>query len=81
MSVAPSTPTELARTALGTTTKRSVALLATAVRASAFWTAALLPLSYPVLLATGAVADHPLGFAALLAVNVVSLLLGHDHRA
>jgi hypothetical protein len=81
MSVAPSTPSELARTALGTTTERSVALLVAVVRATAFWTAALLPLSYPVLLATGAVADHPLSFAALLVVNVVSLVLGHEHRA
>lgn len=81
MSVAPSTPSELARTAVGTTAQRSVALLATAVRASAFWTAALLPLSYPLLLATGTVADHPLAFAALLAINVVSLLVGHEHRA
>jgi hypothetical protein len=81
MSVAPSTPTELARTAIGTATERSLALLASAARASAFWTAALLPLSYPFLLATGAVADHPLAFAALLVVNVVSLLVGHEHRA
>lgn len=81
MSVAPSRPSELARTALGTTTARSVALLVAAVRAAAFWTAALLPLSYPALLATGAAADHPLAFAALLAVNVVSLVLGHEHRA
>jgi hypothetical protein len=81
MSVAPSTPSELARTALETTTGRSLALLVTAVRAAAFWTAALLPLSYPLLLAAGAVADHPLSFAALLLVNVVSLVLGHEHRA
>lgn len=81
MSVAPSTPTELARVAAGTTAKRSLVLLAGAVRAAAFWTAALLPLSYPFLLATGAVVDHPLSFVALLSVNVVSLVLGHEHRA
>lgn len=81
MSVAPSTPSELARAAVGTTTQRAVALFTTTVRAAAFWTAALLPLSYPLLLATGAVADYPLAFATLLAVNVVSLLVGHEHRA
>ena len=81
MSVAPSTPTELARIAVGTTTKQSLALLAGAVRVSALWVAALLPLPYPLLLATGAVVDHPLVFAMLLVVNVVSLFLGHEHRA
>lgn len=77
MSVAdPSTPSTLARTALGAVADR----LAGVARASAFWTAALLPLSYLPLLVTGVVADRPLAFAALLLVNAVALLAGHDHR-
>jgi hypothetical protein len=77
MSVAPSTPSELART----TVRKPFALLADVVRASAFWTAALLPLSYVPLLATGAVTEFPLAFVALLAVNAAALLVGHDHDA
>jgi hypothetical protein len=81
MSVAPSIPSELARAALGRTAGRAVAILAAVVRAAGFWTAALVPLSYPVLLATGAAAEHPLTFVALLAVNAVGLVVGHGHRA
>lgn len=55
------------------------ALLAGSVRAVAFWVATLLPLSYLPLLAAGVVADHPLGFAGLLAVNGVAFVLGHSH--
>ncbi|WP_201740132.1 hypothetical protein [Salinigranum halophilum] len=51
-----------------------------AVRAVAFWLAALLPLSYLPLLATGVVAEHPFGFVALLASNTVAFVLGHTHR-
>jgi len=81
MSVAPSSPTERARTAAEATVSRSLALLAGAVRAAGFWTAALVPLSYPFLLATDAVTRYPLAFVALLVVNVVALLVGHGHRA
>jgi hypothetical protein len=81
MSVAPSTPSELARTAAEKTIGTPAALLADAVRASAFWTAALLPFSYLPLLATGAVTEYPLTFVALLAVNAAALLLGHGHDA
>lgn len=80
MSVAPSTPSELARTAAEATLGRPLGLVADAVRASAFWTAALVPLSYPALLAAGAVGRYPLAFAALLAVNFVALVVGHGHR-
>lgn len=81
MSVAPSTPTERARAVAETTAGRSFALLVGTVRATGFWTAALLPLSYPFLLAAGAVAEYPPVFAALLVVNLVALLVGHGHRA
>lgn len=80
MSVVPSTPSELARTAADRAAARAAALLVALVRGAAFWTAALVPLSYPVLIATGAAADHPLTFVALLAVNAVGLVVGHNYR-
>lgn len=51
-----------------------------AVRAVAFWLATLLPLSYLPLLATGVTAEHPLGFVALLASNVLGFVVGHTHE-
>jgi hypothetical protein len=81
MSVAPSTPAERVRTVAETAVGRSLALLAGVARATGFWTAALLPLSYPFLLAADAVARYPLAFGALLVVNLVALLVGHGHRA
>jgi hypothetical protein len=55
-------------------------LLAGSVRATAFWVATLLPLSYPPLLVAGVTADHPVAFAALLSVNALAFVLGHAHR-
>jgi hypothetical protein len=55
-------------------------IVAWTVRAIAFWLAALLPLSYLPLLATGVVADHPFGFAAILSVNATAFVVGHAHR-
>jgi hypothetical protein len=57
-----------------------VALLTGSVRIVAFWVATLLPLSYLPLLAVGVAADHPLGFAGILAVNGVAFVLGHTHK-
>ena len=55
-------------------------LLSKSVRAVAFWIAALLPLSYLPLLATGVTAEQPLAFAALLCVNATAFVLGHTHK-
>lgn len=66
------------------TVQQFVSTLTTAleetIRAVAFWFATLLPLSYLPLLATGVTAEHPLGFAALLASNVAAFVLGHAHE-
>lgn len=56
------------------------ALLVPPVRFVSFWVAALLPLTYLPLLAVGVVADHPTAFLAVLCVNAVAFVLGHDHR-
>lgn len=78
----PTRPDRLARDALaGADRLRRLADLALLpVRAVAFWTAALLPLAYLPLLATGFVAANPGAFAALVAVNVVALVAGHGHN-
>ena len=56
------------------------ALLVVPVQFVSFWVAALLPLTYLPLLATGVVADHPTAFLALLGANAVAFVLGHGHR-
>lgn len=58
----------------------AAALLTRSVRAVAFWVATLLPLSYIPLLATGVIAERPLGFAALLCVNATAFVVGHAHK-
>ncbi|WP_435126930.1 hypothetical protein [Halobaculum sp. D14] len=49
-------------------------------RAAAFWTASLLPLTYLPLLAAGVAGSHTTAFAALVAVNVVAAVAGHDYE-
>lgn len=56
------------------------AVLVPPVRVVSFWVAALLPLTYLPLLATGVVADHPTAFLAVLCANAVAFVLGHGHR-
>ncbi|WP_284012398.1 hypothetical protein [Halobaculum litoreum] len=56
----------------------AVGVTARAGRALAFWAAALLPLTYLPILATG-VASRPLLFVGLLATHVAALVLGRDH--
>jgi hypothetical protein len=66
---------------VGTNPLASIANLATtAVQAVAFWLAVVLPLAYLPLVAGGVTASELVPFAALLAVNVVALTVGHDHR-
>jgi len=56
------------------------AALVLPVRVVSFWVAALLPLTYLPLLATGVVADHPTVFLVVLSANAVAFVLGHGHR-
>lgn len=53
--------------------------LARTVRAAAFWTAVALPFAYLHLLWGGLTAPEVGVFFALLAVNAVALVLGHEH--
>jgi hypothetical protein len=65
---------------VGTTTLATLSSLATAtVRTFAFWLAVVLPLAYLPLLADGITGGELVPFVALLAANVVALLLGHDY--
>lgn len=57
-----------------------VTVLVLPVQFVSFWVAALLPLTYLPLLATGVVAAHPTAFLAVLCVNAVAFVLGHGHR-
>lgn len=66
------------------TGKRSIAAdalahLAYGVRATAFWTATLLPIAVLAAIAVGAAGQYPLVLAGLLAVNAVCAVVGHDH--
>ncbi|MFB6161664.1 MAG: hypothetical protein ABEJ61_10905 [Haloferacaceae archaeon] len=84
MSVADPTPAELARTATETLPAPRhlhalLAALVALVRAVAFWVAALVPLAYLPLLATGVVAEHPLGFLGVAAANGLAFVVGHAH--
>jgi hypothetical protein len=49
------------------------------LRALSFWTAVLLPLAYLPLLADGLAGGEASVLFALVAVNAVALLLGHEH--
>ncbi|WP_152040934.1 hypothetical protein [Salinigranum salinum] len=65
---------------VGTTALETLSTLATAtVRTLAFWLAVVLPLAYLPLLAGGITGGELVPFVALLAANVVALLLGHDY--
>ena len=54
--------------------------LTASVRAAAFWVAALLPLSYLPLLATGFVGEHAVAFCGLIVLNAIGLVLGSGHE-
>jgi hypothetical protein len=56
------------------------ALLVGPVQFVSFWVAAVLPLTYLPLLATGVVAEYPTAFVAVLCTNVVAFVLGHGYR-
>ncbi|MEZ3115795.1 hypothetical protein RYH80_07680 [Halobaculum sp. MBLA0147] len=84
------TPTTLVRTAtralpsLGAATSERVptldrTTLAAPVRAVAFWTAALVPLVYLPLLASGLTAQQIPTLLGLMTLNAVSLVVGHGH--
>jgi hypothetical protein len=50
------------------------------VAATGFWTAVLIPLAYPLILAGGLTGQELSFLPALLALNAVALFLGRDHH-
>jgi len=84
MSTSKLTPTDLPRptppTSLTTSAQETATALADTGRAAAFWTATSLPLVYLPLLLGGYAGDHPLTVAALITLNALTLLFGHDHE-
>jgi hypothetical protein len=50
------------------------------VQVVAFWLGVLLAFAHLPLLATGVAAEHPVGFLALLCLNVAALVVGHSHN-
>ena len=66
--------------ALQATIETLAALLVRPVQFVSFWVAAVLPLTYLPLLATGVVAEHSTAFLAVLCANVVAFVLGHGYR-
>jgi hypothetical protein len=73
------TPTE-SLPALQNALRAAVAYVALPVRFVAFWVAALLPLTYLPMLATGLVTGHRVAFAGVLALNAVAFVVGHSYN-
>lgn len=68
------------RSAFVTTLDRLARGLLRPVRFVAFWIGTLLPFTYVPILASGAFSVRPLGFAALLVVNLAAMVLGHPYK-
>ncbi len=49
------------------------------IRATAFWSAALLPLFVIGALAVGAINQHPTVLVGAIVLNAVCAVVGHDH--
>lgn len=71
----PSPSSDLHRIAVGCLER-----LAAGVRATAFWSAALLPLVIIGALASGVAGEHLPVIAGALALNAVCAVIGHDYN-
>jgi len=60
--------------------RRGARQLRATVAAAAFWTAVALPFLYVPLLVGGLASGERAALAALLALNVAALYVGHGHR-
>ena len=49
------------------------------VRATAFWSAAVLPLFLMAAIAAGTISQYPVAFAGVLLLNVACAVVGHEH--
>lgn len=74
----PSTPAVI-RDAVSGPASTVASSLVEPLRATAFWSAVVLPFAYLPLLATGAAWDRPLAFGVLLLLNAVAFLAGHGY--
>lgn len=52
---------------------------ASSVRTAAFWVAVVLPFVVLATLTTGHAAEYPAGVIAVVAVNAVAAVVGHNH--
>lgn len=79
-SSSPTVPTARLRESLDVQSlQRGVELVATPLRFVSFWTAVALPFLYLPLLYGGLEGQQAYVFALLVAINVVTLLLGHEY--
>jgi hypothetical protein len=58
-----------------------LSVLYTPVQFAGFWTAVLLPFVTAPMLATGLASEHMVPFVALVAANLVALVVGRDYNA
>lgn len=83
MSTSKLTPSDLPSptppTSLTATAQDAADALADTGRAAAFWAATCLPLVYLPLLIGGSAGDHPITVTALITLNALALLFGHEH--
>lgn len=78
MSSATNTPDTFVPAVAGALTGLGVQAIA-GVRTAAFWIAVVLPFVILLALSTGYAATYPVGVVALVAVNAVAALVGHNH--
>lgn len=69
-----------ALTTLVTTLARVARGFLRPVQFLAFWIGTLLPFTYVPVLASGTFSVRPLGFAALVVVNLAAMVLGHSYK-
>lgn len=75
-----SEPSTLALPTAGSTLHRLASGVSDLVTAAAFWIGTLLPLVYVPVLALGGLETRPETVGALVALNVVAMVLGHGHN-
>lgn len=78
MSSATNTPESLVPTVASTVTGLG-AHAASSVRTAAFWVAVVLPFVVLLALSTGYAAEYPVGVVAVVALNAVAAVVGHNH--
>lgn len=78
MSSATNTPESLVPALAGALTGLG-AHAASSVRTAAFWVAVVLPFVALLALSTGYAADYPAGVVAVVVLNAVAAVVGHNH--